>query len=490
MRDAGHSVVVFFSDYHGDGLGQQTKEKLDEYRIIPNRMTYQVTNNPEDIDVMCIDENYEMDYEIIKGLNADILHSVQLNPLVELISRELNLPHIMNIYPFLDDFFKVHYSDIFPKYMTCDSNYWGDKWKQKINVDFVCIRTAVKHCEYAGRRINPNNIRCIMVGDIYKGKNQLNVIKGFREAVDSGFGGILELYGNNLSDYAKECKTYVIDNDMESRVIFHGFVSDIDNVYKNSDVLICGSIRESYPNVISEALSHGLLVVSTPVAGIPEVVVDGKNGLLTDGYEKEDFAKALIKAKEYVINGKVGKIALEAVETAKVIHSKEKVYEGLFALYNKATKESLCCDRRYLITDFRKEFFELINCYKKKETTFSDKELIRLKLWYLRYWKKAILDSLGKGKHFYLWGAGNNAKKVLEIISVFLPEVRLKAVIDSNKKGMFENYQIISPEEYWRDVEGAAILSLYNGQADVVDLFKGRGKQYGTDYFILGPREW
>lgn len=490
MRGAGHSVEVFISDYCGEELGQQTIDKLDEYSIIPERMTYQISNNPEDIDVVCIDENYEKCYEIIKESQADILHSIQLNPLVELISRGLKLPHIMNIYPFLDVFFKVQYVDIFPKYMTCDSYYWGEKWQKRIGVDFACIRTAVTRSGIKEQKITPNNIKCIMVGDIYKGKNQLSVIKGFEESLKADFCGTLDIYGNDHGDYANECKKYVIDNALENWITFHGFVSDMDSVYKNSDVLICGSTRESYPNVISEALSYGLLIISSPVAGVPEVIIDGENGILTEGYEKEDFSKALIRAKEFALNGKADEITVAEVETAKNVHSKEKVYEGLLSFYHKVMNNPLCSHREYLIDDFRSDFGELIRSYKKVEPDFSDKKYIRSKLWYLFYWRNAIVDEADNGRSIYLWGAGNNAKKVLELMRAFLPEVKIEAVIDSNKKGKYEDYTIISPEDYFDMNNGVALLSLFNGQTEVIERLQIEEKRYGKDYFVLGPREW
>jgi glycosyltransferase involved in cell wall biosynthesis len=45
--------------------------------------------------------------------------------------------------------------------------------------------------------------------------------------------------------------------------------------------------------VIVEAFSRGLAVVSTPVGAIPEVVEDGRNGLLTAAGDVDALANAL-----------------------------------------------------------------------------------------------------------------------------------------------------------------------------------------------------
>jgi glycosyltransferase involved in cell wall biosynthesis len=56
---------------------------------------------------------------------------------------------------------------------------------------------------------------------------------------------------------------------------------DISNIMVNSDILCIPSIwAENSPGVVIHALSLGLPVIGSDKAGIPELVEDGKNGLL------------------------------------------------------------------------------------------------------------------------------------------------------------------------------------------------------------------
>jgi glycosyltransferase involved in cell wall biosynthesis len=41
--------------------------------------------------------------------------------------------------------------------------------------------------------------------------------------------------------------------------------------------------RDGFPNVLAEAMAMGVPVVTTPISGIPEMIDDGKHGLLVDG---------------------------------------------------------------------------------------------------------------------------------------------------------------------------------------------------------------
>lgn len=102
---------------------------------------------------------------------------------------------------------------------------------------------------------------------------------------------------------------------IEKRVHFIGAVEPaaVSELMDENDILIMNSTVESKPMTIIEALSHGLPVDATPVGGIPEMVTDGGNAVLTDGAENaiqldiekveskfEDFSqKALKDARKY-----------------------------------------------------------------------------------------------------------------------------------------------------------------------------------------------
>lgn len=54
-----------------------------------------------------------------------------------------------------------------------------------------------------------------------------------------------------------------------------------------------GAIRDGIPNVLVEAMAAGLPVVSTPIAGIPELIRNGRNGLLVPPGRPDELARAL-----------------------------------------------------------------------------------------------------------------------------------------------------------------------------------------------------
>src|SRR5262249_37737789 len=62
------------------------------------------------------------------------------------------------------------------------------------------------------------------------------------------------------------------------------------------DVLCLPSYMEGCPNVVLEALASGRGVVATRVGGIPEIVTDGKTGLLVPPGDPESLADGLAAA--------------------------------------------------------------------------------------------------------------------------------------------------------------------------------------------------
>ncbi|MGM9320555.1 glycosyltransferase [Deinococcus aquaticus] len=81
---------------------------------------------------------------------------------------------------------------------------------------------------------------------------------------------------------------------------------DSGKFYKMVDVLILVSDYEGFANVIIEANSHGLPVVSTNVPhGPSDLIKEGLNGFLVDSYTPEVFSIAIRESIELIkVNGK------------------------------------------------------------------------------------------------------------------------------------------------------------------------------------------
>jgi len=65
-----------------------------------------------------------------------------------------------------------------------------------------------------------------------------------------------------------------------NRVRFLGHRDDVAAILRASDLFAFPSLMEAFPNGVMEAMAAGLPVVATRVGGIPELIEDGRTGLL------------------------------------------------------------------------------------------------------------------------------------------------------------------------------------------------------------------
>lgn len=435
-------------------------------------------------------QNYENIEKKIKELHPDILHSVQLNPIVELVSRKLQIPHVMNIYQLLPDFFSIKYMDIFPGYHICDSYYYANKWSYYLGTESTCIRTVVSNekKKYEKKRIKNEYLNYMCVGCVCERKNQLSVIKAFHKAIQSGIKGYLSIYGYCDGEYAARCKKYIVDQRIENNVMLKGFSTDIEIEYQKNDVLICGSTMESYPNVISEALANNLVVISTPVAGVPEIIIDHYNGYLCNGFNESDIFEKIMElnSEKYLLNTTLK----NAHETFEKYHCSKLVSEQLLNYYSNLAKKGYR-KKRVLIDTIRKKFNALLLTYVKNMNKFSDNNAVEQKLWYIYHIEKRLIRKvLKEKKRVYVWGTGKYGKIVKEILEVFWSDFTINGYIDSYKTGFFEGYKIHYSKDIIIQKEVIIIIAAVKGQEEMIQQLKSNNKVYNLDYFILSPRVW
>jgi glycosyltransferase involved in cell wall biosynthesis len=84
---------------------------------------------------------------------------------------------------------------------------------------------------------------------------------------------------------------------LDKRVEFLGYVpgGQIQELYKNSDLLILPSLSEGFPRALYEAMSQSVPIVTTEVGGITGLLTDGWNALLVQPGSVEELAEAMAK---------------------------------------------------------------------------------------------------------------------------------------------------------------------------------------------------
>lgn len=81
---------------------------------------------------------------------------------------------------------------------------------------------------------------------------------------------------------SKELEDFIESKDLNNNVHFLGFIEDAESYLSLFDVLLISSNREGLPLVIMEAFKYYVPVVSTNAGGIPEALINGENGFLSE----------------------------------------------------------------------------------------------------------------------------------------------------------------------------------------------------------------
>ncbi len=128
----------------------------------------------------------------------------------------------------------------------------------------------------------------------------------------------------NLEDLIKKYN-------LEKNVFLLGNIKNAAELLPAFDIYICSSVKEGLPYSIMEAMSAGLPIVSTNVGGIPEMITDGKNGLLVGPKNPEELAeriKTLIENKELqnTLSQQTKKDVKEKFGIEKMIEKTKEVY--------------------------------------------------------------------------------------------------------------------------------------------------------------------
>lgn len=96
-----------------------------------------------------------------------------------------------------------------------------------------------------------------------------------------------------------------LDIILEAGVEFLGEITDktiLNQLYKDLNIVLLPSIYEGFPLVIMEAMSHGVIAISTKLDGISEHITNNENGILINEFEDnkivEEFCNSIFQLIE------------------------------------------------------------------------------------------------------------------------------------------------------------------------------------------------
>ena len=98
-----------------------------------------------------------------------------------------------------------------------------------------------------------------------------------------------------ISNYAKAMMSYAKEK-LGERVVFTGAIdrNSLRILYSNAYCFVLPSLAEAFPMVLLEAMASGTPTIGSTAGGIPDIIIDGVNGLLFRKGDWKDLANKML----------------------------------------------------------------------------------------------------------------------------------------------------------------------------------------------------
>lgn len=176
-------------------------------------------------------------------------------------------------------------------------------------------------------RENPDTLDLICVGSVNERKNQIGVLNAIgmlpHDIQDKitfrvvGDGTSMPL----LKEKAKE---------LYAKTIFVGNSNEVEKQLQQANCFILFSKDEGLPISIIEGMRSGLPIIGTKIAGVPEQIIDGKNGFLINVNEKQLADKLFYLVNHLDVLESMGKASYGLFLEKFTLEAMVKKYSDLY----------------------------------------------------------------------------------------------------------------------------------------------------------------
>ncbi|MEH2162101.1 MAG: glycosyltransferase family 4 protein [Nostoc sp.] len=198
------------------------------------------------------------------------------------------------------------------------SKTWHDYYVLNLGLNPKQVIILPNPCELPIQvpdRQNRTQIILVFCGRVGQRKGAFDLIQAFANLPDSQKKSAqLILAGDGEIEKAQQL---AVSLNLINNVTFLGWINSQkrDEVLSKADVFILPSYNEGLPMAILEAMGWGLPVISTPVGGIPELVISNQNGLLVTEGKIQQLSEAIqLLIENETLRLSLGSAARKSVE--------------------------------------------------------------------------------------------------------------------------------------------------------------------------------
>jgi colanic acid/amylovoran biosynthesis glycosyltransferase len=184
----------------------------------------------------------------------------------------------------------------------------------------------------------PEEPRLVCVGRLCEDKGQLLLIHAAQQLAAEGIPFKLTLVGDG--SLRSEIESWIATYELEQQVEITGWASSekVRQCILESRALILPSFAEGLPVVIMEALALGRPVISTTIAGIPELVQPGQSGWLVPPSSIDALTQVMREALQAPVTvlEQMGRAGAERVAYQHNVQTEAEKLADLFYLSDRS----------------------------------------------------------------------------------------------------------------------------------------------------------
>lgn len=137
-------------------------------------------------------------------------------------------------------------------------------------------------------------VRMIIVGVITPYKGQEELIEACHILLERGTANFhLQIVGTGEKVYVEKLREKIRKCHLEKNISFYGVSNNVNELYGQSDLAFSCGAKEAYGRVTIEAMLSGCLVIGINSGATPELLENGKTGMLYDAGSTESLAACI-----------------------------------------------------------------------------------------------------------------------------------------------------------------------------------------------------
>lgn len=353
-------IVVLPKVLAGTETVQRLRQQLESEGLLLEFVDYTCFTEPRSPQDFYSEHERNQIRTLLERYHVALVHTVTFIPTFGQVCAELGIPHVASLYA-VDDGFTwpqgrpdFRHADL----VQSDSIRYARRWGELLGVEHFCSREMVpeevfnfgtlRHLEQVGQSPPPwqGPVKMLISGTIQPRKRQAEIIEAVGRLVQEGWDCRLDLYGYThfFPDYLEQCQQNIRKYGLEERVTFRGFSENMLDALAATDIVLSLSTYESFPSSIKEAMAAGVLVVATPVGGIPELIIDEVSGILCTDTSVDALVAGIRRALQLTPEVRQ-RIVQQARRVARSEFHPQRVANDLLTMYVMAlskTRQTAC----------------------------------------------------------------------------------------------------------------------------------------------------